>query len=198
MKEKERKELKEPKERLQYVRKLLNMSQQDFGVALDMNWHQIKDRELGKVRINSMFANHLANRLNINPDWLLYGHGDIFLKDIDIPEQFAERLKKDLKAADEQTINKIKFLDKIRYFFDKKTLLTRKEVISLAQILKQPLDEYLTLTGYITNSLQEITKNQKLNVLFRKISELDENDLDNIIDVINTVVDAYVSKHKKN
>jgi len=192
---------KTPAERLVYVRKILNMFCREFAAKLGLSENQIKNRENKRTPIDLMFANHLANTMNINPNWLLKGTGKIFLKKLDIPDDFIERVKTDIDKADAKTkadFDKIRFKEKIKYFMQKDVNLTRKEIIQLAKTLKQPIDEYLDLSGNIPESLLEINGgNRKLNVLFRKINKLDPDVIDKLLNTINDVTDGFIVKYRK-
>jgi len=185
------------KTRLLEARKTLDFSRREMADAIGIKDYQIKDREIGNVKIDNMFAALLKEKLNINPEWLLTGKGNMFAGKIEIPDDFKIRLENDIKK-NIKDFERVKFKNKVKLFLDGYVNLTRKEVIHLAQALKQPVDEYLDLSGYIPESVLEISGgNRKLNILFRKMNELSPEDLDNVLKTLETVVDAYVAKYKK-
>ncbi len=191
-------DIQTPEKRLIYIRKVLNMFHQELAEKLGLSVNQIKNRENQRTKIDPMFANHLANILNINPKWLLTGKGGMFLRELDIPNDFIIRVKTDIEKTDKESLEKIRFKEKIKYFVQKKVNLTRKEVIQLAQILRQPIDEYLDISGNIPNSLLEISGgNRKLNILFRKMGELNPDEINKLLNTIEVVVDGFVAKYKK-
>ena len=69
----------EAKERLKKVRKVLKLSQKDFGEKLNFKWYKIKDIESFKLNITPEIANKIEDIFGISGWWLLTGKGDMFL-----------------------------------------------------------------------------------------------------------------------
>jgi len=69
----------EAKERLKKVRKVLKLSQKDFGEKLNFKWYKIKDIEIGKQNLTPEIANKIEDIFGISGWWLLTGKGDMFL-----------------------------------------------------------------------------------------------------------------------
>ncbi|MDI1472087.1 helix-turn-helix transcriptional regulator [Thermodesulfovibrio sp. 1176] len=113
-----------------------------------------------------------------------------------MPVEFIERLKKDLKdkdideIADKSGINREILNDVIQY----KKILSRKDVISLATVLNQPVYDYLIIANFIPDSVKKLIKHNKISALLRSLEELSNNDLDALIDGIINIIEAYKRK----
>ena len=76
---------------LRALRKLLHLSQAEFGEKLGVSRDVIGNMEYGRVRPKEVFLNHLCDVYNVNRAWLLDGTGGPFRSDI--------RLHSDLNEA---------------------------------------------------------------------------------------------------
>lgn len=65
--------------RLQALRKMLKLSQKDFGEKLGVSRDVINNAELGRVDMKPIFVSHLCSTFNVNETWLRTGEGDMFL-----------------------------------------------------------------------------------------------------------------------
>ncbi|MCX5841938.1 MAG: helix-turn-helix transcriptional regulator [Deltaproteobacteria bacterium] len=65
--------------RLKLLRKSIKLTQKEFAERVCLKWYQIKDMEVGKVKIDSNTAKMFYHEFNANPDWLLTGKGEMFL-----------------------------------------------------------------------------------------------------------------------
>ena len=63
--------------RLRIIRKHLGMSQKKFGEVLGLHWYQVKNMELGTVKITPAMAKLIHHETGYNTDWLLTGEGEM-------------------------------------------------------------------------------------------------------------------------
>ena len=90
-------------ERVRHIREHeKNMSVAAFARLLDEKDHRIRDIESGKQKIPPEIITKLRNILNINPDWLLTGEGDIYRGATNIQKNKAENIG---TVAQSMTIN---------------------------------------------------------------------------------------------
>ena len=68
----------EMKERIQEIRKELNISQRDFAKKVFISKSLLCDIEKGSRSINDRTIQLISTEFNINKDWLLTGEGDMF------------------------------------------------------------------------------------------------------------------------
>ena len=64
--------------RIKKLRKILNLTQKEFGVQIGMKPNSICDIELGKCQVNERVVISICARFNVNEKWLKTGEGDIF------------------------------------------------------------------------------------------------------------------------
>lgn len=87
-----------------------------------------------------------------------------------MPEDFLKRLKQDVEYVGISKVVRAlgcpqDFLEKV---FEGKIALSRQEVIKLAGILDQPVEEYMVLAGYMPESLAKLLKDKEsTKILFR-------------------------------
>lgn len=67
--------------RFKQIRKALNMTQEDFGKALERTKRSIIFYEKGERNIDVAVIKSLKEKFNINIDWLIFGTGSMFLSD---------------------------------------------------------------------------------------------------------------------
>ncbi len=77
-------DLRTPGARLKKVRKMLGLTQREFGEPLGLKWHQIKDMEAGKLLFRPELARRIEKIYSINFRWLLIGEGPIFLNEVEM------------------------------------------------------------------------------------------------------------------
>ncbi len=65
-------------ERLKELRKLLDLSQTDFGKKIGKNYHSVMRWELGKVLPPDNVAEHICDTFNVSKQWLVSGTGEVF------------------------------------------------------------------------------------------------------------------------
>ena len=69
-------------ERVKNIRETQNMSVSAFAKLINEKDHRIRDIENGKQKIPPEIITKLRNILNINPDWLLTGEGEMYKTNI--------------------------------------------------------------------------------------------------------------------
>jgi transcriptional regulator with XRE-family HTH domain len=71
--------LKEIGERLQMVRKRLNLTQKDFAKELGISGASLSEVEAGNAKPMIEIYYNITGKFNVNQDYLLFGAGDMFM-----------------------------------------------------------------------------------------------------------------------
>lgn len=90
--------------RLKTIRKLLNFNQDAVAQKLDITKQTLSRYEKGTRYPDSQFLQKFGRLFQVNGNWLLYGTGDIFLKDsnfLEIGEDGVKELHYYLKKIEE-------------------------------------------------------------------------------------------------
>lgn len=66
--------------RVKQIRKLLNLSQEEFASRLGITAAGISRIESGKRNLTEQMLIHICKEFNVNEDWIRYGRGEIFRK----------------------------------------------------------------------------------------------------------------------
>lgn len=191
-------------QRLKVLRKSLNMSQTAFGEKLELSKHTIINYEKGEYSIPKSVLIAIEKIFGVNPDWLEKGEGEMFVKkqqETGMNLDFIERLKKDLADKDDSFFNSLS-ISKERLFdiiILGKEKLSRKEVIELARKLKQPVDKYLVLSGYIPKEFGEAFENKSIVGMFRSMSggKVEDEEIDEFIDELSKFLKGYIAEKKE-
>ena len=77
------------KDRIKQVRKLLNLSQVDFGSRLGLSLKTISSYETGRSTPNEPTIKTICREYHVDPTWLMHGIGEPF---IEMPEDTLTRL----------------------------------------------------------------------------------------------------------
>jgi len=64
--------------RIKELRKVLNLTQEEFGEKLGLSKSNISDIERGKVRPKDPLLRLIEQTFNVNPEWLRKGKGEMF------------------------------------------------------------------------------------------------------------------------
>ncbi len=66
-----------PGQRLRIIRNSLGLTQKALGVRLGLSWYQVKNMELGTVKVSSPMAKLVYYETGYNANWLLTGEGEM-------------------------------------------------------------------------------------------------------------------------
>ncbi|MGI6394540.1 MAG: helix-turn-helix domain-containing protein [bacterium] len=66
-------------ERIKEIRRILNLTQAQFGEKLDFKWTKVRDLEKEKLVVSPLIALQIEKIYFINLRWLLYGEGEMFI-----------------------------------------------------------------------------------------------------------------------
>lgn len=91
-------------DRIKQLRKSLNLSQTDFGKKLGVSRDVINNLDRSVVDPKPLILEHICSVYNVNPDWLMYGTGEMFLER-DSGDEIAEFLSS-LLDDDDTSIRK--------------------------------------------------------------------------------------------
>ena len=72
--------MRTPNKRLRKLRENKHLTQAQLGEKIGLKGSQIRDMELGKVKVGQLISKILQFVIGINPDWLLTGRGEMFLE----------------------------------------------------------------------------------------------------------------------
>ena len=64
--------------RIKELRKMLNLTQEEFGEKLGLSKSNISDIERGKVRPRDPLLRLIEQTFSVNPEWLRHGRGEMF------------------------------------------------------------------------------------------------------------------------
>ena len=64
--------------RIKYLRKELNLSQQEFAEKIHISRSQLSYYESGTVNIPQRSQNEICEKFNVNKEWLLTGKGEMY------------------------------------------------------------------------------------------------------------------------
>ena len=65
--------------RLKMLRKKLKKTQSEFGAAIGLKQRTISEIESGSANLTERNFKSICEKFNVNPEWLRYGIGDMFL-----------------------------------------------------------------------------------------------------------------------
>ncbi len=114
-----------------------------------------------------------------------------------MPEEFIERVKKDLQNYDLEEVAQKIGIDSaaLKAVLLYNGILSKKEVIKLANTLNQSIYEYILLAGYIPENVKSLLAHNKAHILFRQLSEIPPDELDMLMDGIINILQAYRKKY---
>lgn len=72
--------MRTPNKRLRKLREIQKLTQSQFGEKIGLKGSQIRDMELGKVKVDPLISKILQFTIGANPEWLLTGEGEVFLQ----------------------------------------------------------------------------------------------------------------------
>ncbi len=109
-----------------------------------------------------------------------------------MPSAFISRITKDIKQAG-VTVDNLFGMElsgkELQLVLERRLMLSRKQVISLAMLLNQPVEEYLLLADYMPDSIKNVvtSKEKKTQAFFRKLGSLPPEDVDAMVDVFEKI-----------
>ncbi len=183
--------------RLRELQKTLNVTIKEMAEKTGLPYPTIQSYLLDKRSPSAQNINKIAQAFGVNSDWILTGEGDMFIEKTGMPNEFIEKLKKDLAKSPPEVINGLSFKDKLVDVFLGKERLSRVEVIELTRALNQPAEEYLKLAKYMSDVFDKVLKNNKVATMLRKMGGLNDKEIDEVLDSLSLLLDGYLSRKKK-
>lgn len=110
-----------------------------------------------------------------------------------MPNEFIERVKKDIKNwtdAGKEPIEDMYLIEVL----EGSRVLSRSSVISLANRLNQPVDEYLSLANYITSEIKSVTQVNEIKKLIQILSQMSREQLQNAAKMLLAFIKTYANK----
>ena len=89
-------------ERLKKIRKELGMSQKDFATLLNIKQTAISALETGRAVLTERNKQTIYEKLNVNPDFLENGNGEMFLPEL--PEDELTKILAEIDCSDDEFI----------------------------------------------------------------------------------------------
>lgn len=191
-------------ERIKEFRKKNNLSQKDFANALGYSQAYVAEIENDKREPSRAFLKKLNSVFGLSSDFVLYGERkkpeslEKFASEGFMSLKFIQRLKKDLENLNnpEEFYSSLKIPKEIiEEVLEGKLTLNRTSVIELAQKLNQPVHEYLALSYYIPDEITKFVKYESIIELFRKLSVLTPNEIEEALQTISVVLKPYLKKY---
>jgi transcriptional regulator with XRE-family HTH domain len=117
---------------------------------------------------------------------------DIYLEHVSMPEEFIERLKKDIKPYDLYIVaKKIKIpAEHLQAVLEGRATISPATVEALARTLGQPAEEYLILAGYMPERLKEIVTKygQMVGDIFKRFEKIPPSKLEGTLRAIESIL----------
>lgn len=113
-------------DRIKYLRKELNLTQQEFADKIGSKRNTVAKYEIGANSPSAAIITSICREFNVNKEWLLTGKGETFNK-LTKSEQAAKAIGKILNTDDEIVLNTFialaempeSFWDDVKDFIDK-------------------------------------------------------------------------------
>jgi transcriptional regulator with XRE-family HTH domain len=201
-----------PGDKIKYLRKSLNLTQEEFAKSLGVEQAYISQIENNQRKPSFEVLQKLYEVYNISADYILqdkienpypaaskvsepreeYGIGVI--TEGNMPIAFIERLKEDIEniTAKEAFYASLETpRETVEKALKGKCILSRRSVIELAMALKQPVFEYLTLADYIPDEIKKVVKRESVIKMFKKLVKLSPEEIDEVMDAISKLLKPY-------
>lgn len=120
--------------RFKQFRTAIHKAQYELAAELNITQSTIANIEGGKAFPHLFYLNHLYFKYRLNTNWLLTGQGDVFMKQDDLPDKYAELLHLLQVPFIAQTLlaklveTKALLKDNINDYFDKKEKEEKEEI----------------------------------------------------------------------
>ena len=201
-----------PGDKIKYLRKSLNLTQEEFAKSLGVEQGYISQIENNQRKPSIEVLQKLYEVYNISADYILqdklqnpYPAVSVVAERVakyevgiitegNMPIAFIERLKEDI----ENISSKEAFYasletprETIEKALEGKTILSRRSVIELAMALKQPVHEYLALADYIPDEIRKVVKRESVIKMFKKLAKLNPDEIDEVMDAISKLLKPY-------
>ncbi|GJL61744.1 MAG: hypothetical protein NPIRA04_03980 [Nitrospirales bacterium] len=117
-----------------------------------------------------------------------------------LPGSFRQRLEKDLQRRSRK--EQIRIAKSIG-IIDKRGLdpvvqgelsLPRHQVLALAHVLKEPVDEYLMLAGLLPRALSRLIEHEGSSYLFGLLDKMEPDDVEKFIQALSALAEIYAKK----
>jgi transcriptional regulator with XRE-family HTH domain len=111
-----------------------------------------------------------------------------------MPSMFIVKFKKDIqKTPNFYKTSKIP-KSTIDAVLKGEQIISREKVISLANDLNQPIEDYLILSGYMPYEFVETLAHSGMISMLRTLSELSPKEKDEMIKAINSIIKVHIKK----
>lgn len=115
-----------------------------------------------------------------------------------MPIEFLRELKQALSSSNKDFYKKAEInKETLQAVLSGKCVLERKAVVSLAMALNKPVEDFLLLSGYLPSGMNELAAHKGAGDMFRALSGLSPDTVNDVIDIINNMLSIYRKTHKK-
>ncbi len=116
-----------------------------------------------------------------------------------MPRPFTDRLRRDLEADAEKAdgLSSLLPAEAVMEVLKGLRSLSASRISIIAKYLGQPVDEYLQLSGYMTESVRRVVESGAIDSLLENITRLNPQQVTSIKTVLNTLVGGMVPGPKK-
>lgn len=111
-----------------------------------------------------------------------------------MPKEFIERAKSDIEYVGMSKVVKALGVSQrvIEEFLQGKRVLSRDSVIKLANIVEQPVSEYLALAGYIPDNLRDLLKTKEnTEAFFRVVEKIPPDEIGEFINRLSELINFF-------
>jgi len=136
--------------RVKDIRKILKLSQEEFGKRLGVTAAGISRIESGKRSLTEQMIFHICKEFNVNENWLRYGRGEIF-------KQFPNTVMKELMQQYQLDELDMKIINEYILLDASKRKVIKEYIMRLAN--SSPV--YLT-DGELKNELLKCAENNNM------------------------------------
>lgn len=135
--------------RVKHIRKLLNLSQEEFASRLGITAAGISRIESGKRNLTEQMLIHICKEFNVNEEWLRYGKGEIF-------KQFPNTVMKELMQQYQLDELDMRIISEYILLDDNKRRVIKEYIMKVADYNRL---DYLS-DGELTNELLHCAEGQ--------------------------------------
>lgn len=157
--------------------------------ADDMEPRDLLEKNLLMRRAKMRYSKEVAEDLYLNPESYpqLYSDG--------MTKEFIQRLQNDTRGIRKSNalVTLAMTHEELKAVLEGRLLLSRRKVLDLARKLKQPVEEYMLLAGYITDGIRNLFTDSNFLALMKRARKLSPEE----IKQLGTAMGSMLSLIKK-
>jgi len=183
----------------EFISDYLRITIKEFAEKVDIPQRTLQTYVSGSASPSAVALYKILQKYpKLNMNWLIAGQGEPLIQGVTtMPIQFIRKLKEDLKSIPVGKIMQLPFYNKIFDVLKGEDILDREELIALAEAIDKPIDEYLSLAGYLPNIFERSLKDRRLAGLLRNADKYSPKELDQLLGTFAIVLEGYESALRK-